>query len=327
MKTYIDNELSTVYTYKNSVADMTALEAVENPEIGDVYNVVAANGQPGDSGYTPAGTNYAWNGSQWDALGGVVDLSNYATVSAATNLQNQIDTINGKITGATGDVSALSGTVSAFSASVVANYALSSNTATEIENAKIAAEIASSAYTDSQIQMLSGITSGYIETRLSTDESDISDLKTNSATHTEVATQSATTFNSAYTAAVASAESYTDTEIEEAVSGLIGDASESGSTLGDLESAINSLSSKIGTDTNSLDQRLSAAEAKFTNSADTWNAATHGAEFASVTSSDSNYSGGSATGGTVDSNAKLSYTDGGKIKIDLSELIIDCGDF
>lgn len=67
----VKNSLSSVYNYKGSVADYASLPT--NAVKGDVYNVVAANGN------IPAGTNYAWNGTEWDALGGSVDLSGYYT--------------------------------------------------------------------------------------------------------------------------------------------------------------------------------------------------------------------------------------------------------
>ena len=51
---------------------------------GYVYNVVNANGN------TPAGTNYAWNGSAWDALGGTVDLSGYFTKASAGTMYNDL---------------------------------------------------------------------------------------------------------------------------------------------------------------------------------------------------------------------------------------------
>lgn len=71
---------------------------VEGNNVGDVWNVVAAHGT------TPAGTNYAWDGTKWDALGGSVDLSPYQTsaitvgeesttvVAAITANKNAIDT-------------------------------------------------------------------------------------------------------------------------------------------------------------------------------------------------------------------------------------------
>lgn len=323
VKTYIDNELSKVYNVKGSVATYEALPT-EEVKIGDVYNVVAAHGTIGESDYTPAGTNYVWTGSEWDNLGGTIDLSNYATTGTTSGLQSQIDVIESKITGATGNVSELSGTVSAFSAYVISTYATSADTVAAIEKAKTEAEIASSAYTDSQITMLSGITSAYVATELSTVKSDITDLKRDSATHTEVANASAATFNSAYTNAVASAQSYTDTKVSEEVSALKGNASESGDTLEELEEAINAISQKVGTDTDSLTQRIQALE----NSASTITNAIQGAEFGAVTSTDAHYSGGDdRENGRYASGAELKYTPGGNVVLDLSGLIIDCGDF
>lgn len=62
-------KLSNIYTYKGSKDKYAELPT--DAEAGDVWNVAEAhNGHP-------AGTNYAWTGSEWDALAGSVDLSNY----------------------------------------------------------------------------------------------------------------------------------------------------------------------------------------------------------------------------------------------------------
>lgn len=76
----VSGKLTSIYTYKASVADFAALEAITDKAVGDVYNVEAANGN------IPAGTNYAWNGTEWDALGGSVDLSAYATTTKVEEL-------------------------------------------------------------------------------------------------------------------------------------------------------------------------------------------------------------------------------------------------
>lgn len=68
----INTKASTAYKYKGSKATYEELPA-EGNKVGDVWNVVAAHGT------TPAGTNYAWTGTEWDALGGLVDLSTYQT--------------------------------------------------------------------------------------------------------------------------------------------------------------------------------------------------------------------------------------------------------
>lgn len=58
-----------VYRYKGTVQTYEELPMGATNEVGDVYNVVEKHGN------TPAGTNYAWNGTEWDALGGEIDFS------------------------------------------------------------------------------------------------------------------------------------------------------------------------------------------------------------------------------------------------------------
>lgn len=57
----ISSEISTVYDFKGSVASVSNLP--DSADIGDVYNV------------TDTGINYAWTGSEWDALSSIVDLT------------------------------------------------------------------------------------------------------------------------------------------------------------------------------------------------------------------------------------------------------------
>lgn len=73
-KQYVDSKVVNVYTFKGSVSAYDDLPT--DAENGDVYDVKQA--------YVsyPAGTNYAWNGTDWDPLGGSVDLSNYVTTTA-----------------------------------------------------------------------------------------------------------------------------------------------------------------------------------------------------------------------------------------------------
>lgn len=68
----INTKASTAYKYKGSKATYEELPTTGN-KVGDVWNVIDAHGT------TPAGTNYAWTGTEWDALGGLVDLSTYQT--------------------------------------------------------------------------------------------------------------------------------------------------------------------------------------------------------------------------------------------------------
>ena len=79
-RSWVISQISTVYRYKGSVKTYNDLPT--NAENGDVYNVEQAHG------LYPAGTNYAWNGTDWDALGGSIDLSNYVTKTELTTALN-----------------------------------------------------------------------------------------------------------------------------------------------------------------------------------------------------------------------------------------------
>lgn len=82
---YINNKLSNVYIYQGSVDVYENLSAFTGTAVvGDVYNVIAAHGT------TPEGTNYAWNGTKWDALGGSVDLSVYTLTATTTLIDNRV---------------------------------------------------------------------------------------------------------------------------------------------------------------------------------------------------------------------------------------------
>ena len=66
-KSYVDTVVSGAAHFKGTVADLTALNAIQNPAQGDMYWVTS------ESSY------YIWNGSAWSKTGGTVDLSNYYT--------------------------------------------------------------------------------------------------------------------------------------------------------------------------------------------------------------------------------------------------------
>lgn len=76
---YVTSKVSSVYKYKWSKATYADLPSTWNVT-GDVWNVVAAY-----STY-PAGTNFAWDWTDWDALWWTVDLSNYVTLNWAQTI-------------------------------------------------------------------------------------------------------------------------------------------------------------------------------------------------------------------------------------------------
>lgn len=68
-------DITGIYKYRGSVATYANLPS--SPATGDVYNVEAAYGD------YPAGTNWAWDGTAWDALGGSFTIT-YATAAEVT---------------------------------------------------------------------------------------------------------------------------------------------------------------------------------------------------------------------------------------------------
>lgn len=58
------------YVYKGSVVDFNELRKLTNQSIGDVWNVETAGDY--EEQHYEANTNFAWNGSKWDSLGGIV---------------------------------------------------------------------------------------------------------------------------------------------------------------------------------------------------------------------------------------------------------------
>lgn len=78
-------EISSAMHYKGTVDSYSNLPTTNT--LGDVYNV------------TDTGKNYAWNGTVWDELSGVMDLSSYLTIDSAANIYlKQTDAINTYIT-------------------------------------------------------------------------------------------------------------------------------------------------------------------------------------------------------------------------------------
>lgn len=97
--------LTTVYQYKGSVATYADLPTT-GQKVGDVWNVETADPDHG----IKAGDNVAWDGAQWDALGGNHDLSGYAqlnsanTFTASNTFRANIKVSNGTTAGSQGQV-------------------------------------------------------------------------------------------------------------------------------------------------------------------------------------------------------------------------------
>ena len=151
----INDKVATAYRYKGSCtyAELPASGSV----IGEVWNVTDANGN------FPAGTNYAWDGSNWDALGGSIDLSPYAKTEDVNKKIETINQTNADLQSAIGNVSAATETlVGKVSAATVATYATKTALQTAQDNittaytkaigdAKAEAIGTASGYTDAQV--------------------------------------------------------------------------------------------------------------------------------------------------------------------------------
>lgn len=98
--------LTTVYQYKGSVATYADLPTT-GQKVGDVWNVETADPDHG----IKAGDNVAWDGAQWDILGGNHDLSGYAqlnssnTFTALNAFRANLAVSNGTTAGSGGTIS------------------------------------------------------------------------------------------------------------------------------------------------------------------------------------------------------------------------------
>ena len=98
-------ELATVYKYKGSVETYADLPTSDQ-QVGDVWNVETADPDHG----IKAGDNVAWDGAQWDILGGNHDLSGYAqlnsanTFTALNTFRANIAVSNGTTAGSQGQI-------------------------------------------------------------------------------------------------------------------------------------------------------------------------------------------------------------------------------
>lgn len=97
--------LTTVYQYKGSVATYADLPTT-GQKVGDVWNVETADPDHG----IKAGDNVAWDGAQWDILGGNHDLSGYAQLNLA-NTFTALNTFRANITVSNGTTAGSGGTI------------------------------------------------------------------------------------------------------------------------------------------------------------------------------------------------------------------------
>lgn len=77
----LQSKLTAIFTYKGTKTTYAELADEEaSAAVGDVWNVEEAHDN------VPAGTNWVWNGTAWDALAGSIDLSGYVQKEAGKQL-------------------------------------------------------------------------------------------------------------------------------------------------------------------------------------------------------------------------------------------------
>lgn len=91
-KTEIDGKVASVLHYKGTVNTYAELPTT-GQKVGDTYNVSSAD----KSHNIRAGDNVAWDGTSWDVLGGVEDLSAYSTTEQMNAaLSKKVDKVSGQ---------------------------------------------------------------------------------------------------------------------------------------------------------------------------------------------------------------------------------------
>lgn len=73
---YVNAKLTSIMRYKGNVATFASLPTADRL-VGDMWNVTGAFTHGGNS--YPAGSNVAWNGTDWDVLHGYIDTSAFLT--------------------------------------------------------------------------------------------------------------------------------------------------------------------------------------------------------------------------------------------------------
>ena len=163
--TAINNALGSVYKVKGSYSTLDALEdgvAEANRKEGDVYNI--------EQEFTltnkkyPAGTNVVWVAEQtigqlvtaahWDALGGTIDLSNFATAAQGKLADTAMQ-------GASGDsyISAVAGGTAGKTVTVTANVTKMADVKTGTVALADAADVKSYVDTKASAAASAGVTS------------------------------------------------------------------------------------------------------------------------------------------------------------------------
>ncbi len=180
-KAYTDTAVTSVYRFKgsvNTVADLPAANT-EGLTVGDVYNVKQAiDGNSGEDG-----VNYAWTGTGWDSLGGILSVESVlngttgasgAPVSASavkTYVDGEVSTLDARITS---EVSTLNATIESEVSALEASIASEVSTLNEV----IASNVSTlNERIDSEVSALNATIESEVSALNETIESEVSALQ------------------------------------------------------------------------------------------------------------------------------------------------------
>lgn len=134
--TKIKASISSVYKVKGSCTYAELLKKSGQTE-GDVWNVTDAHDN------VPAGTNYVWakgegeTTAKWDALGGTIDLSPYATTATTKGLESRLDTADANIDTLTAATGTLNTSITTIQGWKINGTAITSDTVLNGNNLKV----------------------------------------------------------------------------------------------------------------------------------------------------------------------------------------------
>lgn len=132
----INLKISSVYRVKGSCTYEELLAKTGKTE-GDVWNVTDAHDN------VPAGTNYVWakdegeTTAKWDALGGTIDLSPYATTAITDGLKSRLDTAESNIKTLTAATGTLNTSITTIQGWKINGSAITSDTVLNGTNLKV----------------------------------------------------------------------------------------------------------------------------------------------------------------------------------------------
>lgn len=194
------DSVASAFLYKGTKETYADLPTTDN-KIWDVWNIEKADA----AHWVDAGDNVVWNGTAWDVLAGIVDLSNYYTkaevdtkidegweatealAERVTTTEGKITTLEWKITTAEGDIDALEGRMDTAESDI-------DNLETAVSNRYTKAEV-------NTITGLNGATAGFVSNTVS----EAADGKVTATAADNVSVATAETNNKSAIAALATA--------------------------------------------------------------------------------------------------------------------------